>query len=893
MATLPEQLERLEASVHARRRRSCTGRATAPRRTRSSPAIARGARRARGDQGQVAGHRRDRPQRGARGARASSAIETDLAELIIQLARRLVVAHPRARRSTATGPRSARCSSARSRRARTLGDEAPGARRGRAARTCARSSCRCRWRSRGANFGDRRDRHDRASSSPRATGACARRCREVLVTVMGIEKVLPEWRDLEVFLQLLPRSSTAERMNPYTSLWTGVRAGDGPQEFHLVLLDNGRTDVLADEVGRQALHCIRCSACLNVCPVYARDRRPGLRVGLSRARSARSSRRSCAGWTRRRRCRGPRRCAAPATRSARSRSTSRACSSTCAGASCARRSRKLDARGAGDGGGRRASFARAGATRRAQRLARLGRGPLGGLAARARAGALDARCASCPRCPAPDLPRLVARARASDRTRRRARAARDAALRGPRRSATVAGRRPSVPRDYRGAGALGGRPARRRRALLRARGRLPRDGPPRARAATSRTRWPSACRARGARAARGPGRAPVARRRASSSSPTTRRSAPRELDALDGVLTGCALAIAETGTIVLDGGAALGPARADARARPPPLRRRGGADRRRRCPTPSPRSRRRPPRGGRSRSSPARRRLGHRARPRRGRARPAHARRVRRGGLTVDFGISIFLTDETPSPGELARLVEERGLRRRCSSPSTRTSRPARLAVPRRRAAALLPHARPVRRPDGGGRDDETLRLGTGICLVIERDPITTAKEVASLDHLSGGRVEFGVGAGWNREEMREPRHADPTRASALMRERVEAMKAIWTQDEASYHGEHVDFDPIWSWPKPVQKPHPPVLDRRQRREGARPRAALRRRLDPEPRRATSPSASPSCAAAARRPGAGGSRSRTSARRSTPRPSSGWPGGRRPGPVHAPVGRCR
>jgi L-lactate dehydrogenase complex protein LldF len=93
---------------------------------------------------------------------------------------------------------------------------------------------------------------------------------EVLISVMGIEKVLPEWRDLEVFLQLLPRSSTGERMNPYTSLWTGVRGGDGPKEFHLVLLDNGRTDVLADEVGRQALHCIRCSACLNVCPVYSR-----------------------------------------------------------------------------------------------------------------------------------------------------------------------------------------------------------------------------------------------------------------------------------------------------------------------------------------------------------------------------------------------------------------------------------------------------------------------------------------------------------------------------------------------------------------------------------------------------------------------------------------------
>jgi L-lactate dehydrogenase complex protein LldF len=93
---------------------------------------------------------------------------------------------------------------------------------------------------------------------------------EVLVTVMGIEKVIPAWRDLEVMLQLLPRSSTGERMNPYTSLWTGTSDGDGPGEFHLVLLDAGRTDVLADERGRQALHCIRCSACLNVCPVYER-----------------------------------------------------------------------------------------------------------------------------------------------------------------------------------------------------------------------------------------------------------------------------------------------------------------------------------------------------------------------------------------------------------------------------------------------------------------------------------------------------------------------------------------------------------------------------------------------------------------------------------------------
>ncbi|MFZ0040029.1 MAG: LutB/LldF family L-lactate oxidation iron-sulfur protein [Solirubrobacteraceae bacterium] len=92
----------------------------------------------------------------------------------------------------------------------------------------------------------------------------------VLISVMGIEKLVPRWQDLEVYLQLLPRSSTAERMNPYTSLWTGVTEGDGPQEFHLVLLDNGRTDALRDEIGRQALYCIRCSACLNACPVYER-----------------------------------------------------------------------------------------------------------------------------------------------------------------------------------------------------------------------------------------------------------------------------------------------------------------------------------------------------------------------------------------------------------------------------------------------------------------------------------------------------------------------------------------------------------------------------------------------------------------------------------------------
>jgi L-lactate dehydrogenase complex protein LldF len=93
---------------------------------------------------------------------------------------------------------------------------------------------------------------------------------ETLISVVGIEKVLPSWQDLGTFMQLLPRSSTGERMNPYTSMWTGVHPGDGPQEVHVVLIDNGRSHVLADPLGRQALRCIRCSACLNVCPVYER-----------------------------------------------------------------------------------------------------------------------------------------------------------------------------------------------------------------------------------------------------------------------------------------------------------------------------------------------------------------------------------------------------------------------------------------------------------------------------------------------------------------------------------------------------------------------------------------------------------------------------------------------
>jgi len=111
------------------------------------------------------------------------------------------------------------------------------------------------------------------------------------------------------------------------------------------------------------------------------------------------------------------------------------------------------------------------------------------------------------------------------------------------------------------------------------------------------------------------------------------------------------------------------------------------------------------------------------------------------------------------------------------------------------------------------------LRLGTGVCLVVERDPIVLAKEVASLDVLSGGRFVFGVGFGWNAEEMAD-HGADPSKRRAITREKLLAMKALWAEDEASFTGEHVQFPPSWSWPKPVQRPHPPVLLGGQAGEG-------------------------------------------------------------------------
>jgi probable F420-dependent oxidoreductase len=104
-----------------------------------------------------------------------------------------------------------------------------------------------------------------------------------------------------------------------------------------------------------------------------------------------------------------------------------------------------------------------------------------------------------------------------------------------------------------------------------------------------------------------------------------------------------------------------------------------------------------------------------------------------------------------------------------------------------------------------------TIKVGTGVCLITERDPIVTAKEVASLDMLSNGRFLFGVGAGWNAEEM-ENHGTNFKERWKVLEERIEAMKACWTQDDSQYHGKYVDFDAIWSWPKPVQKPHPPII---------------------------------------------------------------------------------
>ncbi|MEW6471187.1 MAG: LLM class F420-dependent oxidoreductase [Actinomycetota bacterium] len=179
----------------------------------------------------------------------------------------------------------------------------------------------------------------------------------------------------------------------------------------------------------------------------------------------------------------------------------------------------------------------------------------------------------------------------------------------------------------------------------------------------------------------------------------------------------------------------------------------------------------------------------------------------------MQVGISTFPTEDGIDVKALGRAVEERGFES--------------LFVPEH---THIPTSRLTPNPGGGDLPDEfrrtpdpfvvlgaiaacteRLRLGTGVCLVVERDPIVTAKEVATVDRISGGRFLFGVGGGWNREEMANHGTVFATRFD-LLRERVLAMKALWTNEVAEFHGDYVDFDPVWQWPKPIQSPHPPVI---------------------------------------------------------------------------------
>ena len=179
----------------------------------------------------------------------------------------------------------------------------------------------------------------------------------------------------------------------------------------------------------------------------------------------------------------------------------------------------------------------------------------------------------------------------------------------------------------------------------------------------------------------------------------------------------------------------------------------------------------------------------------------------------MDFGVAIFPTDETPDPATLARMAEERGFESLFFPEHThvpvsrRTPYPVGGELPREYARTFDP----LVALSFAAAATTTLKLAPGLMLVAQRDPIVTAKAIASLDLLSGGRLLLGVGAGWNIEEM-EDHGVDPARRFGRVRESVEAMRALWTRDEASYAGDHIAFAPTWSWPKPLQPGGPPVL---------------------------------------------------------------------------------
>lgn len=179
--------------------------------------------------------------------------------------------------------------------------------------------------------------------------------------------------------------------------------------------------------------------------------------------------------------------------------------------------------------------------------------------------------------------------------------------------------------------------------------------------------------------------------------------------------------------------------------------------------------------------------------------------------MAINFGIGIFPTDQSASPAEVAKAAEDLGFESFWVSEHSHmpvaTDFPGGAQVPRDYCAMLDPFIALT----AAAAVTSRIRLGTAICLVTQRDPINCAKAVATVDLLSGGRFEFGIGAGWNELEMQH-HGTDPRSRFRLMRERVEAMQALWTQEQAEYHGKLVDFGPSWQWPKPVQQPHPPVL---------------------------------------------------------------------------------
>ena len=179
----------------------------------------------------------------------------------------------------------------------------------------------------------------------------------------------------------------------------------------------------------------------------------------------------------------------------------------------------------------------------------------------------------------------------------------------------------------------------------------------------------------------------------------------------------------------------------------------------------------------------------------------------------MQFGAYMFTTDYSVRPDDLARLLEDRGFESFWVPEHTHIPASRRSPFP---GGSDLPreywHTHdPFLALTAAAAATTNLKLGTGICLMIERDPIITAKEVASLDMLSRGRFIFGIGGGWNAEEMEN--HGTRFRSRwRLLREQILAMKEIWTSDESEYHGEFVDFDKMWSYPKPVQQPHPPII---------------------------------------------------------------------------------